>query len=257
MILLSTQKLKMINKIPRKIIYEKALLNDSWFNIYSYLATVGARQRWATRCVQTEFIFHCAAKRRKEEKALVDPYVLAAIIEHFDFITQVILLEVSSLTQASYSYNLQLMKQCTVDGNNWWCCRKYSAVRNSYPVQSVYMGRGVAPWANRTSLGVQLTELNLHQIRIQAGSSVQSPLGHWWIWSCLCEPADVQSRTSIQVFECNYDGRNSAIRKLSLAEHPFDSIRGTRPFIQTKNTKKFRILNLLLSENYPNCYLSA
>ena len=145
----------------------------------------------------------------------MDPYVLAANNGKsiFDTIHPGDVLEVSGLTQASYSYNAPSYEATsTVNGvaANDVVVNTPTNYGNSYPVGQCTWGvKELAPWASNWWGNANTWAIYASAQGYKTGSvPVVGAIAVWdgGEYGHVAYVTDVQSETSIQVFECNYDG---------------------------------------------------
>lgn len=145
----------------------------------------------------------------------MDPYVLAANNGKsiFDTIHPGDVLEVSGLTQASYSYNAPSYEvTSTVNGvaANDVVVNTPTNYGNSYPVGQCTWGvKELAPWASNWWGNANTWAIYASAQGYKTGSvPVVGAIAVWdgGEYGHVAYVTDVQSETSIQVFECNYDG---------------------------------------------------
>jgi len=145
----------------------------------------------------------------------MDPYVLAANNGKsiFDTIHPGDVLEVSGLTQASYSYNVPSYEATsTVNGvaANDVVVNTPTNYGNSYPVGQCTWGvKELAPWASNWWGNANTWAIYASAQGYKTGSvPVVGAIAVWdgGEYGHVAYVTDVQSETSIQVFECNYDG---------------------------------------------------
>ena len=145
----------------------------------------------------------------------MDPYVLAANNGKsiFDTIHPGDVLEVSGLTQASYSYSAPSYEATsTVNGvaANDVVVNTPTNYGNSYPVGQCTWGvKELAPWASNWWGNANTWAIYASAQGYKTGSvPVVGAIAVWdgGEYGHVAYVTDVQSETSIQVFECNYDG---------------------------------------------------
>ena len=145
----------------------------------------------------------------------MDPYVLAANNGKsiFDTIHPGDVLEVSGLTQASYSYTAPSYEATsTVNGvaANDVVVNTPTNYGNSYPVGQCTWGvKELAPWASNWWGNANTWAIYASAQGYKTGSvPVVGAIAVWdgGEYGHVAYVTDVQSETSIQVFECNYDG---------------------------------------------------
>ena len=145
----------------------------------------------------------------------MDPYVLAANNGKsiFDTIHPGDVLEVSGLTQASYSYTAPSYEATsTVNGvaANDVVVNTPTNYGNSYPVGQCTWGvKELAPWASNWWGNANTWAIYASAQGYKTGSvPVVGSIAVWdgGEYGHVAYVTDVQSETSIQVFECNYDG---------------------------------------------------
>ena len=145
----------------------------------------------------------------------MDPYVLAANNGKsiFDTIHPGDILEVSGLTQASYSYTAPSYEATsTVNGvaANDVVVNTPTNYGNSYPVGQCTWGvKELAPWASNWWGNANTWAIYASAQGYKTGSvPVVGAIAVWdgGEYGHVAYVTDVQSETSIQVFECNYDG---------------------------------------------------
>ena len=145
----------------------------------------------------------------------MDPYVLAANNGKsiFDTIHPGDVLEVSGLTQASYSYTAPSYDATsTVNGvaANDVVVNTPTNYGNSYPVGQCTWGvKELAPWASNWWGNANTWAIYASAQGYKTGSvPVVGAIAVWdgGEYGHVAYVTDVQSETSIQVFECNYDG---------------------------------------------------
>ena len=145
----------------------------------------------------------------------MDPYVLAANNGKsiFDTIHPGDVLEVSGLTQASYSYSAPSYEATsTVNGvaANDVVVNTPTNYGNSYPVGQCTWGvKELAPWASNWRGNANTWAIYASAQGYKTGSvPVVGAIAVWdgGEYGHVAYVTDVQSETSIQVFECNYDG---------------------------------------------------
>ena len=145
----------------------------------------------------------------------MDPYVLAANNGKsiFDTIHPGDVLEVSDLTQASYSYNAPAYEATsTVNGvaADDVVVNTPTNYGNSYPVGQCTWGvKELAPWASNWWGNANTWAIYASAQGYKTGSvPVVGAIAVWdgGEYGHVAYVTDVQSETSIQVFECNYDG---------------------------------------------------
>ena len=145
----------------------------------------------------------------------MDPYVLAANNGKsiFDTIHPGDVLEVSGLTQASYSYTAPSYEATsTVNGVAANDVVVYTPTNygNSYPVGQCTWGvKELAPWASNWWGNANTWAIYASAQGYKTGSvPVVGAIAVWdgGEYGHVAYVTDVQSETSIQVFECNYDG---------------------------------------------------
>ena len=145
----------------------------------------------------------------------MDPYVLAANNGKsiFDTIHPGDVLEVSGLTQASYSYTVPSYEATsTVNGvaANDVVVNTPTNYGNSYPVGQCTWGvKELAPWASNWWGNANTWAIYASAQGYKTGSvPVVGAIAVWdgGEYGHVAYVTDVQSETSIQVFECNYDG---------------------------------------------------
>ena len=175
------------------------------------LATVGAQTVSADSYVvqDGDSFFGIAAESG------MDPYVLAANNGKsiFDTIHPGDVLEVSGLTQASYSYTAPSYEATsTVNGvaANDVVVNTPTNYGNSYPVGQCTWGvKELAPWASNWWGNANTWAIYASAQGYKTGSvPVVGAIAVWdgGEYGHVAYVTDVQSETSIQVFECNYDG---------------------------------------------------
>lgn len=145
----------------------------------------------------------------------MDPYVLAANNGKsiFDTIHPGDVLEVSGLTQASYSYSAPSYEATsTVNGvaADDVVVNTPTNYGNSYPVGQCTWGvKELAPWASNWWGNANTWAIYASAQGYKTGSvPVVGAIAVWdgGEYGHVAYVTDVQSETSIQVFECNYDG---------------------------------------------------
>ena len=145
----------------------------------------------------------------------MDPYVLAANNGKsiFDTIHPGDVLEVSGLTQASYSYTAPSYEATsTVNGvaANDVVVNTPTNYGNSYPVGQCTWGvKELAPWASNWWGNANTWAIYASAQGYKTGSvPVVGAIAVWdgGEYGHVAYVTDIQSETSIQVFECNYDG---------------------------------------------------
>ena len=145
----------------------------------------------------------------------MDPYVLAANNGKsiFDTIHPGDVLEVSGLTQASYSYTAPSYEATnTVNGvaAEDVVVNTPTNYGNSYPVGQCTWGvKELAPWASNWWGNANTWAIYASAQGYKTGSvPVVGAIAVWdgGEYGHVAYVTDVQSETSIQVFECNYDG---------------------------------------------------
>ena len=145
----------------------------------------------------------------------MDPYVLAANNGKsiFDTIHPGDVLEVNGLTQASYSYNAPSYEATsTVNGvaADDVVVNTPTNYGNSYPVGQCTWGvKELAPWASNWWGNANTWAIYASAQGYKTGSvPVVGAIAVWdgGEYGHVAYVTDVQSETSIQVFECNYDG---------------------------------------------------
>lgn len=145
----------------------------------------------------------------------MDPYVLAANNGKsiFDTIHPGDVLEVGGLTQASYSYNAPAYEATsTVNGvaADDVVVNTPTNYGNSYPVGQCTWGvKELAPWASNWWGNANTWAIYASAQGYKTGSvPVVGAIAVWdgGEYGHVAYVTDVQSETSIQVFECNYDG---------------------------------------------------
>ena len=145
----------------------------------------------------------------------MDPYVLAANNGKsiFDTIHPGDVLEVSGLTQASYSYTAPSYEATsTVNGvaANDVVVNTPTNYGNSYPVGQCTWGvKELAPWASNWWGNANTWAIYASAQGYKTGSvPVVGAIAVWdgGEYGHVAYVTNVQSETSIQVFECNYDG---------------------------------------------------
>ena len=134
----------------------------------------------------------------------MDPYVLAANNGKsiFDTIHPGDVLEVSGPVQTSYSYNAPASDNVVVNTPT-----NYG---NSYPVGQCTWGvKEMAPWASNWWGNANTWAIYASAQGFRTGTvPVVGAIAVWdgGEYGHVAYVTDVQSETSIQVFECNYDG---------------------------------------------------
>ena len=145
----------------------------------------------------------------------MDPYVLAANNGKsiFDTIHPGDVLEVSGLTQASYSYSAPSYEATsTVNGvaADDVVVNTPTNYGNSYPVGQCTWGvKELAPWASNWGGNANTWAIYASSQGFKTGNvPVVGAIAVWdgGEYGHVAYVTDVQSETSIQVFECNYDG---------------------------------------------------
>ena len=145
----------------------------------------------------------------------MDPYVLAANNGKsiFDTIHPGDVLEVSGLTQASYSYTAPSYEATsTVNGvaADDVVVNTPTNYGNSYPVGQCTWGvKELAPWASNWWGNANTWAIYASAQGYKTGSvPVVGAIAVWdgGEYGHVAYVTNVQSETSIQVFECNYDG---------------------------------------------------
>ena len=145
----------------------------------------------------------------------MDPYVLAANNGKniFDTIHPGDVLEVNGPTQASYSYTAPAYEATgTVNGvaTDDVVVKTPTNYGNSYPVGQCTWGvKELAPWASNWWGNANTWAIYASAQGYKTGSvPVVGAIAVWdgGEYGHVAYVTDVQSETSIQVFECNYDG---------------------------------------------------